>query len=45
MFGKMNAIEVLDLRNTADEVANSSDGTVARLVDATDRLIVADSML
>lgn len=36
MFGKMNVIQVLDLRNAADEVANSSDGAVARLLDMTD---------
>jgi hypothetical protein len=36
MFGKMNVIQVLDLRNAADEVANSSDGAVARLLDVTD---------
>lgn len=36
MFGKMNVIKVLDLRNGADEVANSSDGAVARLLDVTD---------
>lgn len=36
MFGKMNLIQVLDLRNAADEVANSSAGAVARLLDVTD---------
>lgn len=36
MFGKMNVIQVLDLRNAADDVAKSSDGAVARLLDLTD---------
>ena len=36
MFGKMSVIKVLDLRNAADEVANSSDGAVARLLEVTD---------
>jgi hypothetical protein len=36
MFGKMNVIPVLDLRNAAAEVANCSEGAVARLLDLTD---------
>lgn len=36
MFGKMNVIQVLDLRNGADQVANGLDGAVARLLDVTD---------
>lgn len=36
MFGRMNVIQVLDLRNAADEVASCSDGAVARLLDVTD---------
>lgn len=36
MFGKMNVIPVLDLRNSADEFANFSDGAVARLLDVAD---------
>ena len=36
MFGKMNVIQVLDLRNAAGEIRDCSDGAVARLLDATD---------
>lgn len=36
MFGQMNVIEVLDLRNAPAEVANSSDAAVARLLDVSD---------
>lgn len=36
MFGTMNVIAVLDLRNAAAEVATSSEGAVARLLDVTD---------
>lgn len=36
MFGQVNVIEVLDLRNASAEVANSSEGAVARLLDVTD---------
>lgn len=36
MFGRMNVIRVLDLRNAPAEVGRSSDGAVARLLDATD---------
>ena len=36
MFGKMNVIPVLDLRNAPAEVATCSEGAVARLLDVTD---------
>lgn len=36
MFGTMNAIPVLDLRNAPAEVANCTDRAVARLLDITD---------
>ena len=36
MFGRMNVIPVVDLRNAPDEVASFSDGAVARLLDVTD---------
>ena len=36
MFGQMNVIEVLNLRNAPAEVANSSEAAVARLLDVTD---------
>lgn len=36
MFGTMNVIAMLDLRNTPAEIANSSEGAVARLLDVTD---------
>jgi hypothetical protein len=36
MFGAMNAIQVLDLRSAPEEVANSADRAVARLLDVTD---------
>lgn len=36
MFGKMNVVAVLDLRNAPAEVANFSEGAVARLLDVTD---------
>ncbi len=36
MFGRMNVIQVLDLGNAADEVADCSDGAVVRLLDVTD---------
>jgi hypothetical protein len=36
MFGKMNVMSVLDLRNAPPEVANSSEGAVARLLEVTD---------
>lgn len=36
MFGRMNVIPVLDLRNAPAEVGSSSDRAVARLLDATD---------
>jgi hypothetical protein len=34
MFGKMNIVPVVDLRNTPDEVGRCSDGAVKRLLDA-----------
>ena len=36
MFGRMNVIPVLDLRNALTEVANYTEGAVARLLDVTD---------
>ena len=36
MFGRMNVIAVLDLRNAPAEIANCSEGAVARLLDVTD---------
>jgi hypothetical protein len=36
MFGQMNVTEVLDLRNAPAEVAKSSEGAVARLLEVTD---------
>jgi hypothetical protein len=36
MFGKMNVVPVVDLRNTPDEVGRSSDGAVKRLLDVTE---------
>ena len=36
MFGTMNAIPLLDLRNAPADVANSADRAVARLLDVTD---------
>ena len=36
MFGTMNVIPVLDLRNAPAEVANCSDRAMARLLDITD---------
>lgn len=36
MFGKMNVVLVLDLRNAPAGIANFSEGAVARLLDATD---------
>jgi hypothetical protein len=36
MFGTMNVVAVLDLRNAPTEVVKSSEGAVARLLDATD---------
>jgi hypothetical protein len=36
MFGQMNVIEVLDLRNAPAEVADSSEGPEARLLEVTD---------
>ena len=36
MFGKMNVVPVVDLRNTPDEVGRCSDGAVKRLLDVTE---------
>jgi hypothetical protein len=36
MFGRMNVMPVVDLRNAPNEVGSFSDGAVARLLDATD---------
>ena len=36
MFGKMNVMPVVDLRNTPDEVGRCSDGAVNRLLDVTE---------
>jgi hypothetical protein len=35
MFGQMNVMPLLDLRNAPAKVANCSEGAVARLLDAT----------
>lgn len=36
MFGKMNVVPVVDLRNAPGEVCRCSDGAVARLLDVTE---------
>jgi hypothetical protein len=36
MFGKMNVVPVVDLRNTPDEAGRCSDGAVKRLLDVTE---------
>ncbi len=36
MFGRMHVIPVLDLRNALTEVANYTEGAVARLLEVTD---------
>ncbi len=36
MFGKMNVIPVIDLRNAPDDVGRCSDGAVKRLLDVTE---------
>jgi hypothetical protein len=36
MFGKMNVIPVVDLRNAPDDVGRCSDGAVKRLLDVTE---------
>ena len=36
MFGKMNVVPVVDLRNAPDEVGRCSDGAVKRLLDVTE---------
>jgi len=41
MFGKMNVIPVVDLRNAPDEVGRCSDGAVARLLDVTEHPTIA----
>ena len=41
MFGKMNVIPVVDLRNAPDEVGRCSDGAVARLLDVSEHPTIA----
>jgi hypothetical protein len=41
MFGKMNVVPVVDLRNAPDEVGRCPDGAVARLLDVTERPMIA----
>ncbi len=41
MFGKMNVIPVVDLRNAPDEVGGCSNGAVARLLDVTEHPTIA----
>ena len=41
MFGKMNVLPVVDLRNAPDEVGRCSDAAVARLLDATEHPTIA----
>ncbi|MHB8412684.1 MAG: hypothetical protein ACYDDI_12180 [Candidatus Acidiferrales bacterium] len=41
MFGKMNVIPLIDLRNAPDEVGRCSDGAVARLLDVTEHPAIA----
>jgi len=41
MFGKMNVIPVIDLRNAGDDVGKCSDGAVARLLDVTEHPTIA----
>jgi hypothetical protein len=36
MFGKMNVVRLLDLRDAPEEVRGSLDGAVARLLDVTE---------
>ena len=36
MFGKMNVVPVVDLRNTPDDAGRCSDGAVKRLLDVTE---------
>jgi len=40
MFGAMNAIPVLDLRSAPEEIANSADRAVARLLEVTDHPLI-----
>lgn len=41
MFGKMNVVPVVDLRNAPAEVGRCSDGAVARLLDVTEHATIA----
>jgi hypothetical protein len=41
MFGRMNVIAVLDLRNAPEEMSGWSDGAVARLLDVTEHPTIA----
>src|SRR5713226_3860635 len=41
MFGKMNVVPVVDLRNAPDEVGRCSDGAVARLLAVTEHPTIA----
>ena len=41
MFGEMNVIPMVDLRRAADEVGDSLDGSVARLLDVTEHPTIA----
>ena len=41
MFGKMNAVPILDLTNAPDEVGGSLDGAVAKLLDVTEHPAIA----
>jgi hypothetical protein len=36
MFGRMNVVPMLDLRNAPNDVASCSDGAVAQLLEVTD---------
>jgi hypothetical protein len=41
MFGKMNVIPMVDLRNTPEDVGKCSDGAVGRLLEVTDHPTIA----
>jgi len=41
VFGKMNVIPVIDLRNAAHDVGKCSDGAVAKLLDVTEHPTIA----
>jgi hypothetical protein len=41
MFGKMDVIPVVDLRNAPNEVGGCSDGAVAKLLDVTEHPTIA----